>query len=128
MTEKEFLQKTKEVLKERGWLKGALVNWIEEDSLICDGSVCLIGAMFLAAGGKLEDHYSSKDDAYYRVNSDHKDSVRQVSECIYDNEFLDAEFREIAPISTLYSFNDEPNTQEENVFTVLDCAIERIEE
>lgn len=119
----DILQRAKEILQERGWIKG---NIYEE------GHCCLVGALAEAEGFAIEDDL--EDEAYPWVDQNTPSDVKAtLIECAnerYDGISGDS----INEVTQLYKLNDGFDKQtvldytelEARVYDTLDCAIEKL--
>ncbi|WP_078323643.1 DUF6197 family protein [Mycobacteroides salmoniphilum] len=117
----EQLQKTREVLAARGRTTRRFI-----DSDTCE--VCLLGAAGIAVLGDEFVKYPSFYPFYDGADFDPEDQVynpgaaREVARAI--NAELPAERQRSLVSSGLYEFNDAPTTTDEDVFDLIDRAIE----
>lgn len=132
----EYLERTKEIIKERGWQTGDLVA--NRDT--CEGPVCLLGALALADGGifALEEALDNYD--WFREDSAPSE-IDTVLECT--KEIIEKNLGEttlggfsLESAADLWEYNDNYtfnsttddnfyNRSPEHVFAALDCAIEK---
>lgn len=117
----EQLQKTREVLEERGRTKKKFI-----DSETCE--VCLLGAAGIAAiGDEFEKHPSYypfyNPEGYGTAYAEYSPGAA-LGVALAMNAELPFNWRRTSAATGLYEFNDHPSTTDEDVFDLIDRAIE----
>lgn len=111
---RKVLKRMKAILKENGWSKSNIFT--------PRGQSCIIGAFALAKGYELDVH-SPNTKAYYAIENDPVglallQSIKKL-EKPYGNT--------IKKPSNIYMFNDANGTTEEDIYEVIDKALEIID-
>lgn len=116
MTKLELLQRTKTLLLEKGWIKKEMVN---------ENGYCLIGALTYILGYEIHSQFvvvEKENEEKYKLFSETKaylESFLSTETIIKYHSFI----YYTVPVISLW--NDEPERTKEEVFALLDLAIEK---